>query len=185
MKNTYFTGYFPLISILLYSTSLSIATVMYAIGLLKSLGIYEGMLGIVSEGEIRLAMFVLFALIFFMMLSALKLIANTVTELALLFFSKDQEGAALTKIRAGSSFYLAGGAVSILLIGNGLWIGAVFLIATFCYFVFLVYKVSAMLSPFSLIGLVLFHLLFWIVFILGILFLLVRLYNSFMSSLPI
>lgn len=185
MKNTYFTGYFPLISILLFSTSMSIAAVIYATELLKNFGIYNGMLGIVSESEIRIALFVLFALIFFMILSALKLIANTVTELALLFFSKDSEGKALTKIRAGSAFFLVGGALSLLLIQFGWLIAAVFLLAAFCYFVYLVYQTSSMLSPLSLIGLVLFHLLFWIIFILGLFFLLIRLYNSFISSLPL
>jgi hypothetical protein len=185
MKNTYFTSYFPLITILLFSTSLSIATVMAVIDYLKVFGIYDGMLEFFSNNGIRLALFTLFVLMFFMVFSALKLIANTVTELSLLFFSKDIAGENLTKIRGGSTYYLIAGALSLVCVQFPLGIIGIFLIATICYFVFIVYKVSSSLTSSSLIGLVLFHVLFWFIFVLGTLYLCFRLYNSVMASLPV
>lgn len=92
MKNTYLTGYFPLISILLFSSAFSIFTVGITTDFLTQAGILKGMLEFFSEQGIRLALFAAFALVYFMILSALKLIADTVLELALLFFAKDPEG---------------------------------------------------------------------------------------------
>lgn len=64
MKNTYVTGFFPFIAILLFSSSLAISSVIYAMGILSSLGIYKGMLEFFSESGIRMALFAVFTLIF-------------------------------------------------------------------------------------------------------------------------
>ncbi|AZB44221.1 hypothetical protein CEF21_19055 [Bacillus sp. FJAT-42376] len=185
MRNTYFTSYFPLISLLLFSTSFSISTVMYVSELLKKVGIYSSMLDFFSESEMKIALFALFALFYFMVFAALKLIANTVTELSFLFFSQDKEGVTLKKIRAGSAFYLAGGAVSLFLVQFSWVIAAVFLLSTLCYFVFTIYQASSMVTSWSLIGMVLFNILFWFVFTLGLFYLFLRLYNGVINSLPI
>ena len=50
------------------------------------------MLEFFSEQGIRLALFAAFALVYFMILSALKLIADTVLELALLFLQRTLKG---------------------------------------------------------------------------------------------
>ncbi|GED02079.1 YufK family protein [Bacillus atrophaeus] len=185
MKNTYLTGYFPLIAILLFSSSLSISTALYAMKLLSSLGIYDGMLEYFSEKGIRLALFAAFALLYFMVLSALKLIANTVTELSLLFFAQDPEGNNLKKIRLGAAIYLGGGILSFALVQNVFWIAALFAVVTLAYFIFIVYKIHPTLSMVSLIGFILLELLFWFTFIIGILFIFIKLYNSIMASLPV
>lgn len=185
MKNTYITSHFPLISIILYSTSLSIYTEMELIKQLKNLGIYEGMLEFFSENGIKLSLFVLLALLFFMVFSALKLIADTVIGLSLLFFSKDAEGRFLNKFRTGSSFYLISGALSLLSVQHILGIAGLFAGTTLIYFIYFVYKVSASLSLAGLIGMVFYHVIFWFTFFLGIVYLGVKLYNSFLASLPI
>lgn len=92
MKNTYLTGYFPLISILLFSSAFSIFTVGITTDFLTQAGILKGMLEFFSEQGIRLALFAAFALVYFMILSALKLIADTVLELALLFSLRTLKG---------------------------------------------------------------------------------------------
>lgn len=185
MKNAYFTSYFPLITILFFSMSLSIASVMIVIDYLQTFGIYDGMLEFFSNNGIKLALFSVFTLVFFMVFSALKLIANTITELSLLFFSKDVSGENLKKIRGGSAFYFIGGACSLAFVQFPIVIIAIFLLSTICYFVFLVYKISSSLTPFSLLGLVLYHVLFWFTFILGTMYICLKLYNSIMASLPI
>lgn len=185
MKNTYITGFFPFFAILLFSSSLAISSVMYAMEMLSSLGIYEGMLEFFSEGGIRMALFIVFALIFFMVFSALKLIANTVTELSLLFFAKDPEGANLKKMRVGSLVYLGASLLSFIFVQYPLGIAAVFLLATLAYLVFIVYTIHGTLSYFSLIGFIMFQLLFWFTFMIGTIYIIIKLYNSIMDSLPV
>lgn len=185
MKNTYLTGYFPLIAILLFSSSLSISTSLYALKMLSSFGMYDGMLDYFSEKGIRLALFAAFALLYFMVLSALKLIANTVTELSLLFFANDPEGNNLKKLRMGSMIYLGGGILSFVLLQNVIWIVIWFAVVTLAYFVFTVYRIYSTLSLMSLIGFILLELLFWFTFVIGILFIFIKLYNSIMASLPV
>ncbi len=60
--------------------------------ILQTLGMYQGMLDYFSEKGIRLALFAAFALVYFMLFSALKLIANTVTELSLCFSQMTLKG---------------------------------------------------------------------------------------------
>ncbi len=185
MKNTYLTGYFPLIAILLFSSSLSISTSLYALNMLSSFGMYDGILDYFSEKGIRLALFAAFALLYFMVLSALKLIANTVTELSLLFFANDPEGNNLKTIRLGSMIYLGGGVLSFVLLQNVIWIVIWFAVVTLAYFVFIVYRIYSTLSLMSLVGFILLELLFWFTFVIGILFIFIKLYNSIMASLPV
>lgn len=175
MKNTYLTGYFPLIAILLFSSSLSISTSLYALKMLSSFGMYDGMLDYFSEKGIRLALFAAFALLYFMVLSALKLIANTVTELSLLFFANDPEGNNLKKLRMGSMIYLGGGILSFVLLQNVIWIVIWFAVVTLAYFVFTVYRIYSTLSLMSLVGFILLELLFWFTFVIGILFIFIKL----------
>ncbi|ASB90554.1 YufK family protein [Bacillus sonorensis] len=185
MKNTYITGYFPFFAILLFSSSLAISAVIYAMQALSSLGIYEGMLEFFSENGIRMALFAVFALIFFMVFSALKLIANTVTELSLLFFAKDPEGANLKKIRIGSAIYLGASLLSFIFVQYAVGIAVLFLLATLVYFIFIVYAIHGTLSFVSLIGFIMFQLLFWFTFAIGTIYLMMKLYNSMMASLPV
>ncbi|MBT2575613.1 YufK family protein [Bacillus sp. ISL-51] len=185
MKNTYWTGYFPLVAILLFSSSLSISTSLYAMKLLQTLGMYQGMLDYFSEKGIRLALFAAFALVYFMVFSALKLIANTVTELSLLFFTNDPEGDNLKKIRLGSLIYVGGGILSFALVQNVFWIAALFAAVTLVYLIFMVYRIYATLSIVSLIGFILLEILFWFTFVIGILYIFIKLYNSIMASLPV
>lgn len=185
MKNTYVTGFFPFIAILLFSSSLAISSVIYAMQMLSSLGIYKGMLEFFSESGILMALFAVFTLIFFMVFSALKLIANTVTELALLFFAKDPEGANLRKIRIGSAVYLGASLLSFIFVQYAAGIAALFLLATLVYFIFIVYTIHSTLSFMSLIGFIMFELLFWFTFMIGTVYIIIKLYNSVMASLPV
>lgn len=183
MKNTYLTGYFPLISILLFSSAFSIFTVGITTDFLTQAGILKGMLEFFSEQGIRLALFVAFALVYFMILSALKLIADTVLELALLFFAKDPEGENLKKIRIASVVYLFASLLAFLLTRLILLVG-LFVLAGLVYFIWVVVRIYQSLSMLNLIGFMMFILLFWATFLIGILYLFIKLYNSVMASLP-
>lgn len=185
MKNTYLTSYFPLLSILLFSLSLSIRVEMSLIELLKNAGIYDGMKEFFSDGGIKLALLVLLLIMFFMVFAALKLIADTINELSLLFFSKDSEGESLKQIRAGSMIYFIGSALSLLSLYSFLGIGAIFASATAIYFIYFVFKISHSMTIGGTIGVIFFQVVIWSSLLTGVFYLAVKVYNSIMASLPI
>jgi len=185
MKNTYFISYFPLLSIILFSLSLAIRVEKMLLVFLADTGIYGGMLEIFSEGGIKLSLLVLLLLLFFMLFAALKLIGNTINELSLLFFSKDSEGESLKLIRNGAIIYFAGSVISLISMNSFIGIGIIFATATIFYFMYFVYKVSSSLSIMGLIGLIFFQVIIWSSIIFGIIFVAVKVYNSFIASLPI
>ncbi|WP_332693967.1 DUF5366 family protein [Halalkalibacter lacteus] len=185
MSNRYITSHFPLISILLFSLAFAIFVQGFILGKLVDLGIYSGMREFISESEIKLTLLFLLLLFFFMVFSALKLIADTTIELSMLFFSKDEEGNELNKVRIGTWIYLVASVLTILLAQYILFVVVLFLVASLSYFVFLVYKVRTTFSLSGLIGLILFQVIFWSAFLLAIVLALVKLYNSFMASLPL
>ncbi|MBU8908932.1 DUF5366 family protein [Desertibacillus haloalkaliphilus] len=185
MKNTYLTSHFPLFSILLFSTALAMYSQSVIITKLDDLGLYQGMMEFFSESGIKGTLLFLLLLFFFMVFSALKLISDTMVQLSLLFFSKDEEGVSLTTIRSGSWIYLIASVAALLGSTFIEVIVGVFLVATLIYFVFFVYKISDSLSALGLFGVVFFHTFFWFSFVLAISFAVLRLYNSFMASLPL
>ena len=185
MKNAYLTSHFPLISIVLFSLSLSVYTERLINNYLNQIGLYDGMVEFFSERGIHLTLLFLLWLFFFMMFSALKLIADTINELSLLFFSKDEEGSHLNNLRGGVWIFLTGGIISILSVFHIFLLLFVFIISCFTYFIFFVYKVSDSLSFPSLIGLVFFHIFFWFSFVLAIVYAVLKMYNSLIASLPI
>lgn len=185
MKNTYLTSYFPLLSILLFSLSLSIRVEMTVIDVLKNAGIYEGMKEFFSDGGIKLSLLVLLLVVFFMIFAALKLIADTINELSLLFFSKDSEGESLKQIRSGSIIYFLGGAISLVSLYSFIGIGAIFAIATVVYFIYFVYRISSSMTFLGIIGVIFFQVVIWSSLLTGVLFIAVKVYNSILASLPI
>lgn len=185
MRNTYFMSYFPLLSIILFSLSLSIKVEKVLLAFLRKSGIYVGMREFFSDGGIKLSLLVLLMLLFFMVFAALKLIADTINELSLLFFSKDSEGDSLKQIRNGAVIFFIGSAASLISMNSFIGIGLIFVITVTVYFLYFVYKVSSSLSYSGIMGLIFFQVLFWSTFICGILYLAIKVYNSIIASLPI
>lgn len=184
MTNRYITSHFPLISILIFSLAFALFFQGFILTQLDDLGIYNGMKEFISESGIKLTLLFLLQLFFFMIFSALKLIADTTIELSMLFFSKDEEGNELNKVRAGSWIYLISSILSLLIAQQLLYMVILFLITSLCYFIYLVYKVSNTLTSAGLVGFIFFQIIFWSMFILAVILALVKLYNSFMASLP-
>lgn len=185
MKNPYLTSYFPLLAIIMFSLSLALRTEIELTGILKNAGIYQGMLEFFSETGIKLSFLALLLVVYFMVFAALKLIAQTINEVALLFFSKDLEGESLALIRQGVTIYFAGGILSLFSIYSFIGIGAIFAATTLIYFVFFVYKISPNLTMTGMIGIVFFEVIIWSTLVLGIFYLAVKVYNSLIASLPI
>lgn len=185
IKNTYFTSYFPLISIIFFSMSFAINLELRLVHLLHNFGIYEGMLEFFTASGIKLTLFFLLALLCFMVIAALKLIADTMIQLSLLLFSKDSDGTILKEIRAGAWIYLVCSIVAMFSFKILAIVLLLFVIAAISYFIFFVYRVSDQISFVSQLGVVFFHLFFWSGFIFSIAFAVLKLYNSFVKSLPI
>ncbi|RAK18677.1 hypothetical protein B0I26_10998 [Anoxybacillus vitaminiphilus] len=185
MKNTYVTGYLPLIAIILYSMAFGIYAETEIIRLLKKFGLYSGMLEFFSENGIKLTLFFLASLLFFMFFSALKLIADTMIQLSMLFFSKDRQGAVLNEIRFGSLFYVLSGMLSLLFVNDIVVMVVLFLVTTLAYFIYFVYKTYSTLPLTGLVGMVFFHVAFWFAFMLTIVYVCIKLYNGFLESLPL
>ncbi len=184
MKNTYLTGYLPLLSIILFSLSFSVYSEGLVVKGLKRIKLYDGMLEFITEVEMKLAILIVLFVIFFMLFAALKLIAETINELALLFFSKDAEGNILKALRSGSIVYFIGSGLSIISLEFLLGLGVIFFLTTIVYFIYFVYKISPSLSTQGLIGVIFFEVVIWSVMILSMCFVMLKLYNSLLGSLP-
>ncbi|MFC4738355.1 DUF5366 family protein [Bacillus daqingensis] len=185
MKNFYITSHFPLISILFFSLAFAVYTERLVTGYLQEIGLYSGMVEFFSEQGIVLVLVGVLWIFFFMLFAALKLIADTVNELSLLFFSKEEEGVDIRVLRGGSWIFLIGGILALPAVLDIRLLAGVFAAACFSYFIFFVYRVSPHVRVGPLIGLMFFHLLFWLVFVSAIGFLLLRLYSAVISSLPV
>lgn len=185
MKNTYLTSYFPLLSILLFSLSLAIGVEMPLLGFLQKTGIYKGMLEFFSESGVKLSLLALLTVLFFMVFAALKIVADTINELSLLFFSQDSDGESLKKVRNGPMIFLAGAAASLLSIQHVVGIAGVFALTALIYFIYFVFKVSGALTTPGLIGIIFFQVMAWSILILGVTYLAVKVYNSIIASLPV
>ncbi len=185
MKNTYLTGYLPLFSILLFSLTFSVYGVEIFVDLFKKIGVYPGMREFLSDMELKLTILVLLMVVCFMVFAALKLIAETINEVAMLFFSKDSEGNLLTKVRSGSLIFFIGSLVSVVSLKSFLGLLLIFVLTSFAYFIFFVYKISPSLSRLGTIGVVGFQLFSWSSLFVTIIFVFLKLYNGVMASLPI
>lgn len=183
--NTYLTSYFPLFSITFFSIAIAIRIEIVVIESLKKLGMYNGLLEFFSNTGIRLSLLVFFSVLFFMVLSALKLIAETLNEISLLFFSKEHQGESLTRVRKGSIIYLIGSILSLFTVSSFILIAIVFIVTTLVYFVYYVNGVSEFLSMSGIIFFIFFQVFTWTVLLLSFTYLCLKLYNGLLASLPI
>ncbi|WP_430494152.1 DUF5366 family protein [Rossellomorea marisflavi] len=185
MKNTYLTSYLPILSILLFSLTFSVYGVGVFETLSKKIGVYAGMSEFLSEMQLKLAILILLIMIFFMILAALKLIAETINGISMLFFSIDSEGELYNKVRPGSMIYFIGGLVSVLSLQSFKGLIGIFVLTSVVYFFYFVNKISSSLTKAGILGVVSMQLFSWAALILTIFFVLIKLYNGLMASLPI
>lgn len=184
MKNPYLYGYLPLFSIVFFSLTFGLYAMTQSIQLFQSIGVYAGMREFLSDFELRVFLLVLFGLFFFMLFSALKLIGETIHELGMLFFSKDQAGEAMHVARGGNIIFFFGSLVSAIGIQSIIILIAIFIATVLIYFIFIVYKMSNFMSFTGMTGIILFEIFSWTLLGATVLFVLFKLYNSAISSLP-
>lgn len=184
MKNPYLYGYLPLITVLLFSFTFGIFAVTASLDLFESIGVYNGMREFLSDWELRFVLLILFAVCFFMLFSALKLVGETIHELGMLFFSKDQAGETISVARGGYVVFFVGALVSVVGMQSFPILVGIFMLTVFVYFIYTVFKMSQFLSFGGVIGLIFFEILIWTALLTLIVYALFKLYNSVIASLP-
>jgi len=184
MKNPYIFGYLPFVTIVLFSLTFGVYTVGVSVELFKGIGLYAGMREFSTDIQLRIFLLVIYALLFFMVFSALKLIAETIHETAMLFFSKDVEGKSYSEARGGNVIYFFGALASAGGINSISLLTAIFLLTTFIYFVYVVFKLSKFMTIVSTIGLLVFEIMVWTILVSTIIYILLKLYNGVIASLP-
>lgn len=184
MKNPYLYGYLPLITVLLFSLTFGIFAVTESLELFRAIGVYSGMREFLSDIELRFVLLIIFTLCFFMLFSALKLIGETIHELGMLFFSRDQVGETINVARGGYVIFFLGSFASVLGVQSVIVLIVIFLATIFVYFIFTVYKMSHFMSFGGMVGLIFFEILMWSLLITLIVYALFKLYNGILASLP-
>ena len=184
MKNPYLFGYLPFITIVLLSLTFGIYAVSQSMDLFNAIGVYNGMREFLSDFEIKVFLLIISALLFFMLFSAFKLIGETIHELAMLFFSKDHDGATIHMARGGYVIFFIGALATIAGMQSIFLLILILLITVAIYFIYTVYKMSDYMSLFGLIGLIVFEIVVWATILAAIVFVIAKLYNSILASLP-
>lgn len=184
MKNPYIYGYLPLITILLFSLTFGMYAVGKSLQIFQAIGVYSGMREFLSDFELRVFLLIVFAIVFFMLFSALKLVGETIHEVGMLFFSKDNEGATVSQARGGYIILFVGAMCSAFAIQFIYVLIGIFVITIFTYFIYLIYKMSHFISMGGTIGLLIFELIMWTILLTLIVYVVLKLYNGILASLP-
>ena len=184
MKNPYLYGYLPLFSVILFSLTFGIYLVGKSLELLTAIGVYAGMREFLTDFELRLMLLSVFALCVFMLFAALKLIGETIHELGLLFFSNQYDGEMISVARGGYLIFFGGALLSVFGVQSIAVLLVIFTLTVISYFVYNMYKMSQFLSFSGTIGLIMFEILFWAIFLMFILYVVLKLYNGVLASLP-
>lgn len=151
----------------------------------NQIGLYTGMREFLTDTQLRLFLLIIYSLAFFMILSALKLIAGTIHETAMLFFSKDAIGESYHEAKSGNLIYFFGALASVGGIQSLKILLVIFILTTFIYFVYSVFMLSKYLTVFSTICLLVFEILVWASLLSGFVYIILKLYNGILASLPV
>lgn len=185
MKNPYLYGYLPLISVILFSLTFGVYAVTESIKLFNVIGVYSGMSQFLSDFEIRIFLLIVFMGCFFMLFSALKLVGETIHEIGMLFFAKELQVETYSNAKSAATIIFFGSIASAFGMNSLAILVLIFSVTMIAYFMFVAYKMSDAMSTMGLIGLIFFEILVWAVMLLGIAYVIMKLYNSILSSLPI
>lgn len=185
MKNPYLYGYLPLISVILFSLTFGVFAVTESMKLFKVIGVYSGMSQFMSDLEIRILLLIVFMLCFFMLFSALKLVGETIHEIGMLFFAKELQAETYSNAKSASTIVFFGAIASAFGMNSIMTLAFIFAATMLIYFMFVAYKMSDAMSTTGLIGLIVFEVMIWAVSLVSIGYVIMRLYNTILSSLPI
>lgn len=189
MKNPYLFSYLPFFTIMLFSLTFGVYTVGFSLSVFREIGLYDGLLEFLTDTQLRLFLLTVYALFYFMVFSALKLIAATIHETALLFFykaapAKESSFQHVSDERGGKLIYFIGALASAFAIQSLYGLMIVFLTVTFIYFVYNTYMLHHQLPFSAIIGIIFFEFIVWAVLLFAVVYILLRLYNGIAASIP-
>ncbi|GGG24684.1 hypothetical protein GCM10007425_19070 [Lysinibacillus alkalisoli] len=184
MKNPYFFGFLPLVTILFFSMSFGIFAVNESLLLFKKIGIYAAMREFLTDFELRTFLFICFIVLFFMLFAAIKLIGETVHAIGMLFFAKFTEEQPFIDTRSSYVVLFIGACVSFIGMNHLFLLLSVSAITIIAYFIVVMARLTTNLSFFNVLLLLLFEFVIYTVIILGIAYAVVKLYNTLLASLP-
>lgn len=185
MKNPYVFGYLPFVTVLLFSLTFGVYSVGETLILFKEIGLYQGMREFLSDFQLRIFLLTMYTLVFFMIFAALKLIAVTIHETALLFFLKEEADASYSASKSGAVIYFIGALASAIGIQSWKTLVLIFFITSFVYFIYVVYKLSPFMPLTHTVGLIFFQIIIWSVLVAGLVYIIFRLYNGLLASIPL
>ena len=185
MKNPYLFGYLPFVTIILFSLTFGVYSVGETLILFKEIGLYQGMREFLSDFQLRIFLLTMYTLLFFMIFAALKLIAVTIQETALLFFLKEEADASYSASKSGAVIYFIGALASVIGIQSWKTLVLIFLITSFVYFIYVIYKLSPFMPLAHTVGLIFFQIIIWSVLVAGLVYIIFRLYNGLLASIPL
>ncbi|PIC73097.1 YufK family protein [Sporosarcina sp. P17b] len=185
MKNPYLFGYLPFVTVLLFSLTFGVYSVGETLILFKEIGLYQGMREFLSDFQLRIFLLTMYSLLFFMLFAALKLIAVTIHETALLFFLKEEADASYSASKSGAVIYFIGALASAIGIQSWKTLVLIFLITSFVYFIYVIYKLSPFMPLTHTVGLIFFQIIIWSVLVAGLVYIIFRLYNGLLASIPL
>lgn len=182
-KNIYYLSYLPLLIIVIYSISFGQYFQAKIMVYLSHSGMMEQLLAVFSQLQIRIGIFVILVFLFFMVFATLKLIANTLLQTSLLFFSKDSSGRGIFISKIGSIVYVISAILS-LIFSQSIWaLVLLFVIASFVYFLFYMYQIRDEMSWVGMFGIVLFQFTFWLMIIGFVAFASLNIIHNFVTKI--
>ena len=184
MRSPYIYSFLPLMTVILFSLTFGICTVTESVSLFKDIGVYAGMREFLSDIQLRMLLLIFFSVLFFMVFAATKLVGETIHEVGLLFFSKDQSGETMSVARGSYIIFFFGAIASVFGVQSFVILSAIFVITAIIYFVFMIYKTSIYMSITGMIGLIVFEVFVWALIGALMLYTILKLYNSLLASLP-
>lgn len=184
MKNPYLFGFLPLITILLFSMTFGLFAVNESLLLFKKIGVYAAMSEFLSDAELRVFLFICFGVIFFMVFSAIKLLGETIHTIGMLFFAKIKEDNPPQESKALYSILLLGACLSVIGVQSLTMLIAIAVGTIIIYFIASMVRLTEYLGFSSVIGLLIFEFAMWTVLVVTLAYVIVKLYNSLLASLP-
>lgn len=185
MKNPYVYGYIPFVSILVFSMTFGVYSVGETVVLFKEVGLYQGTQEFLTDFQLRIFLLLIYAALFFMVFAALKLIAVTIHETALLFFLKEGAEASYSASKSGTVIYFIGSLLSAAGIQSWKALLAIFVLTTFIYFIYVVFRLSSFMPMTHTIGLIFFEIIVWCVLLAVLAYVMIRLYTGLLASIPL
>lgn len=183
MKNPYIFGYLPFVTIVLFSLNFSVYFVSFTIQQFNEIGLYHAIVEFFSDFQVRILLLIVFTVLFFMIFAALKLIAETIHETALLFFAQSFDPKEYRQMKSGSLIYFSFAIGSVFFIQSLIGLVILFGIATFIYFIYIIFQTSRHLSVSHTILIIVFEVTVWLAILFIVAYAGLKLYNGILDSI--